>query len=643
MKHCAKTALILAGAALIASTSPGQPAGAPAALSEFKKLSLEELLDVKVTSVSRRAENASRAAAAVEVVTAEQIERTGAASLQDALRLATGVQVSGFGGHSYAISSRGFTSLAANKLQVMQDGRSLYSPLFSGVFWDAYAAMLEDIDRVEVIRGPGATMWGANAVNGVVNIISKDASATQGTLVSAGGGSEERAFGAVRYGGKTGQNTHYRVYGRFHNRDGAALPSGADSFATPSEQQAGFRVDSRSQAGTHLTVQGDYFENEIEATAAQDSSNRDINLLGRWTRQYNADTEFQLQSYYDHFERNVPGQMRDRRNTFDLDSQYRSRLGDRHEIIVGANYRVSADHTGSEGTAQFVPDGRTTSMAGAFVQDEITLVPQRFSVVLGSKFQWDSLDGFQPQPNLRALWTPDDHQTVWAAVARAVRMPTRIDEDLRFVPMPATGVVFVRGNPDFKPEKLNSFELGYRVRPIKRLYLDVTAFAHDYDDLRSLEPSPPLGIPLVQYNRLDAQTRGVEVAVKFEVAKWWQLSGNYSYLDKKLKPRADSNDPNRGALEGNDAPRLFSLWSAMDLPKRVTLDTMLRHVGTLPVPVVPSYTELDVRIAWRPNDAWQVALVGQNLLDRQHLEFGTASPTTSEMQRGYYVKGTWRF
>jgi iron complex outermembrane recepter protein len=263
--------------------------------------------------------------------------------------------------------------------------------------------------------------------------------------------------------------------------------------------------------------------------------------------------------------------------------------------------------------------------------------------VLGSKFQWDSLHGFEPQPNIRVVWTPGDRQTFWAAASHAVRMPTRIDEDLRFIPNPAAGAVAFRGNPDFKPEQLNAFEIGYRVRAASNLFVDATVFHHDYDDLRSLEPTPPLGLPFVQFNRLDAETSGVELSLKFEPTRWWRLSGNYSYLRRRLQPNADSRDPNRGTLEGNDAPRLFSLWSAMDLSPRVTFDTVLRHVGALPQPYVPGYTELDVRIAWRPNDTLELSLVGQNLLDRQHLEFGTPSPTTAEVERGVHGKVTWRF
>jgi iron complex outermembrane receptor protein len=610
---------------------------------QLKKLSLEELLALEVTSVSRRAEPASQAAAAVEVITHDQITRTGAASIQDVLRLAPGVQVSGFGGHSFAISTRGFASLAANKLQVMQDGRSLYSPLFTGVFWDAYGVMLEDIDRIEVIRGPGATMWGANAVNGVISILTKDARDTQGSLLAAGGGSYERSFATIRHGGTAGANTHYRVYARTHNRDAMALPSGQDTMASPRETQAGFRLDSRPREAGHIMVQGDYFQNEAETGSNEHSSNRNINLLSRWTKQLNPDTELQLRAYFDRFERTVPRQMGDRRNTFDVDAQYRVRFAGNHNLVTGFNYRLSSDHTDSGGTTQFLPRGRIVELASAFIQDEITIVPAHLAIVIGSKFQWDSLYGMEPQPSVRVAWTPDQLHTVWAAISRAVRMPTRIDEDLRFLPLPSSGVVAFQGNPRFKPEKLNAFELGYRVRATSRLFLDVTGFHHEYRQLRSLEPTPPLGIPFVQYNLLDAETSGVEVSVKYEPASWWRLSGNYSYLKRRMQPRPASRDSGRGVLEGNDAPRLFSIWSSMDLTLRTSLDLIVRHVGALPQPFIPSYTELDVRFAWRPTDSVELALVGQNLLDHQHLEFGTASPATAEIERSFYGKVTWRF
>jgi iron complex outermembrane receptor protein len=635
-----RCALLLLGLASLAAAraQPASPAEA-----DFKKLSLEDLLSLEVTSVSRHAEKAIHAAAAVEVVTPEQIARTGATSVQDALRLVPGVQVSEYGGDSFAISARGFASLAANKLQVMQDGRSLYSPLFSGVFWDAYATMLEDIDRIEVIRGPGATMWGANAVNGVVNIITKDARDTPGALVAFGGGTEERAFGAVRYGGRAGATTDYRVYARFQERDALARPSGRDGPAAPAERQTGFRIDSRPARDRHLTLQGDYFQNESDTATGERAWNRSTNLLGRWTREFSAESELRVQGYFDRFERRVPAQMGERRNTFDLDAQYRSRFGARHDLGLGFGYRLSADHTARGGTLEFSPAAKTVEIASAFVQDEIALLPRQLALVLGAKFQWDSLAGLEPQPNVRLLWTPDERQTWWAALSRAVRMPTRIDEDLRFTPVPATGTVFIRGNPNFSPEILHAFEIGYRVRPSARLFVDVAGFFHDYADLRSLEPTPPTGIPLVQFNRLRATTTGLELAVKFDATRRWRLNGSFSYLQRRLLPEAASRDPNRGTLEGNDAPRLVSLWSSMDLPRRWTLDVTVRHVGALPEPRVPAYTEADVRLGWRPRDGWELALIGQNLLHRQHLEFGAPSPATAEVERGFYGKATWRF
>lgn len=610
---------------------------------ELKRLDLEELIELKVTSVSRHAEAASHAAAAIEVIPQEQIERSGAASVPDALRLATGLQVSRFGGHSFAISSRGFTSLAANKMQVMQDGRSLYSPLFSGVFWDAYGTMLEDLDRIEVIRGPGATMWGANAVNGVISIISKDARDTQGTLLTGGGGTEELGFGGVRYGGKAGENTYFRVYGRYHRRDAMAFANGGNAHDGSQEAQGGFRVDSDLSDQNHLTVQGDYLYNDFDLFQAAQAINRSGNLLARWTHHLDAESELQFQTYYDRFERDVPGQFGESRDTYDADVQFRTRIGERHELLAGANYRVSADETEPGGTIQFEPRDEAIQILGAFLQDEITLVHERLALVLGSKFEWHSLQGFEPQPNARLAWTPTTNQTLWAAFSRAVRMPTRIDEDLRFIPSTTSGLVLVRGNPAFAPEELYAWELGYRARPHRRVAVDVTTFYHQYRNLRSLEPTPPLGIPLVQKNRLEAETAGVELSLKYQPMPWWRLSANYTYVDKDLEPQSNSNDPDRGALEGNDAPHRFVLWSSVDLPKNVTLDAILRYVDELPQPRVPGYVELDVRVAWRPRDNLELALVGQNLLDNQHREFGGASASAAEVQRGFYGKVTWRF
>jgi iron complex outermembrane recepter protein len=631
---------------LLTSIARGQTLPSPNFLRaphELKRLSLEDLLKVQVTSVSRRPESASHAAAAVEAIPQEQIERTGAASVQDALRLATGLQVSRFVGHSYAISSRGFTSVAANKLQVMQDGRSLYSPLFSGVFWDAYGAMMDDIDRIEVIRGPGATMWGANAVNGVINIITKDARDTQGGLVTAGGGTEERGFVAVRYGTKLSEKTFYRVYARYHDRDPLTLANGNDANTSPTEWQGGFRLDSQPVEQDHVTLQGDYLYNQSNAILGQDAFNRSGNVLARWTRRFNTGSDFQLQAYYDRFERNVPGQFGEDRDTFDLDAQYRTRVAERHDMVTGLNYRVSADETKTGGTTQFVPGEKTIQILSTFVQDEITIAPRQLAFVIGSKFEWDSLDGFEAQPSIRLAWTPTERQTVWAAWSRAVRMPSRIDEDLRLVPIPSSGIVAVSGNPDFAPEKLYAWEFGYRVQPHEKLFVDLAAFLNDYDELRSLEPTPPTGLPLVQRNRLDARTSGAELSFKYQVAPWWRLSGNYRYLHKELRPRPDSRDPNRGSLEGNDSPHLFSVWSSMDLPQRVTFDCILRRVAALPVPRVPQYLELDLRVAWRPAERWEIAAVGQNLFHGQHREFGAASPTAQEVERGFYGKVTWRF
>lgn len=631
---------VIAGAALSVS---GQTTNLLTSPEDMKNLSLEQLFAVEVSSVSRRPETASQAAAAVELITSNEIERSGAVSVPDALRLATGVQVSRFSGHSFAVSSRGFTSLAANKMQVMQDGRSLYSPLFSGVFWDAYGVLLEDIDRIEVVRGPGATMWGANAVNGVINIISKDARYTQGTFFEAGGGTEERGFGAVRYGDKLGENTFFRVYGQYWKRDAMSLPNGDSGRDGSQEGAGGFRIDSDPNDRNHLTLQSDLLYNDFGLLSEDTAVNRDAYLLGRWTHQFSSDSELQLRTYYERFERNVPRQFGEKRNTYDVDAQYRFSVGDRNTFVTGMEYRASADQTEPGGTIQFSPSGDTTHIVSVFAQDEIALIPERLSLVLGSKFEFNSLDGIEPQPTVRLAWTPSRKQTIWAAFSRAVRMPSRIDEDLRFVPVPSLGLVAVRGNSDFHPEEVFAYELGYRIQPHETVFLDLATFYNRYEGLRSLEPSPPFGLPLIQRNLLDAETYGAEVAVKYQATPWWRLSGNYTFLHKNLLPRGGSNDPNRGSLEGNDAPHMFSLWSSMDFPHRITLDGIVRYSDALPDPIVPSYITMDVRLAWRPLPRLEIALVGQNLIEPRHREFGADSPTAAEVERGFYGKVTWRF
>ena len=426
-----------------AGVEAGQ-AGDLLSVQDLKKLDLVQLLKLQVTTVSRHREAASRAAAAVEVIPQQQIERTGAASVPDALRMATGVQVSRFGGHSFAISSRGFTSLAANKLQVMQDGQSLYSPLFSGVFWDAYGVMLEDLDRIEVIRGPGATMWGANAVNGVINIITKDARETQGTLMAGGGGSEERAFGVLRHGGKLGERAFYRMYGRYHGRDDMARSDGGGTHDGSKEGQGGVRLDAGLANEDRLTFQSDYLYSEFDTSLRTKAINRSSNVIGRWTHQFASDSDLQLQTYYRRFERNVPEQFGEERNTYDLDLQGRKLVGGRHDLIGGVNCRLSGDKTKTGGTTEFVPRNKTIGVYSLFLQDEVSLLDRRLALVVGSKFEWQSLDGFEPQPSVRLAWTPSDRQTVWSAFSRAARMPSRIDEDLRLVPAPGSGVVAFR-------------------------------------------------------------------------------------------------------------------------------------------------------------------------------------------------------
>ena len=609
----------------------------------LKRLSLDELMDAEVTLASRRPERFLGVPSAMEVLTQDDIHRSGATSIPDVLRMANGIQVSRYGSRSYAIGTRGFTSTAANKLEVMRDGRSLYSPLFSGVFWEVQDYLLDDIDRIEVIRGPGATLWGANAVNGVINIVTKSAEETQGLLLKGGGGSEERAFGAIRYGGQLATNTFYRLYAKYNDRAEQVFPDGSGAQDGSRQGQGGFRVDSKLKGDNHLTVEGDWYYAQLGIYNRADSINRGGNVLGRWTHDFADDSELQLQMYYDRSERSVPRQFGEHRDTFDTDLQYHFQLGERQDIVAGFMYRASDNQTRHGGTVEFSPDHRLIHLASAFVQDEIALVPQRLSLVMGAKVEYNSLDHVEPMPSARLAYTPTAHQTVWSAVSRAVRTPTEFDEDLRFIPSPAAGTVVIRGNHDFKNEQLIAYELGYRAEPTPKLSFDVATYYHDYDNLRSEEPTPPAGIPLVLENKLRGQTYGVEISAKYQMLAWWRLSANYSHLWEYLQLEPGSNDPTKGHNEGNDAPNLFGLRSAMDLPQHITLDCDLRYVDALPHPGVPAYMTMDVRLGWRPTQRLEVAVVGQNLLQDRHREWGPKSPTAPEVQRGIYGELTLRF
>lgn len=632
--------LILAG--LLAGPAAAQdPAGTAAAAADLKKLSIEELMEIDVTSVSRRAERLHEAAAAIIVITREDIRRSGVTSLPEALRLVNSLHVARQTQRDWAVSARGFNSTTANKMLVLVDGRSVYTPLFSGVFWDVQDTLLEDVERIEVIRGPGATLWGANAVNGIVNVITRRAADTQGGLVTAGAGNEERGFGAVRYGGALGERGHYRAYGKYFDRDSMVLASGADARDSRWMGQGGFRADWTAAERDAFTLQADAYTGRSGDPVRDDTNVDGGNLLGRWSRSLGEESDLELQVYWDRTHRYIPDLFEEHLDTLDLDFQHRLPMADRHDLVWGFGYRWHHDRVVNSDAVGFFPPRRDLHLWSLFAQDELSLLGDRLAVTAGAKLEHNDSTGLEVQPSLRAAWKASDRRTLWAAVSRAVRTPTRLDEDVVFF-LP-NGLPLVAGSRAFESEELLAWELGYRIQPAPDVLLDVAAFYNVYDELRSQEPLGSAPFPLVLRNELEADTYGLELRANLQPVPGWRVQAAYTWFEKDLRLDPGSRDPSGGLGEGNDPEHRASLRSFLDLPGGFELDGWLRYVSALPSPAVDEYTELDLRLGWRASDALELALVGQNLLHGSHAEFGPAGPFREKVERGFHGKVTWRF
>jgi iron complex outermembrane recepter protein len=627
------------GFLVMAVAAEAQPAD-PQLAQNLKKLSIEELTQLDITTASRRVEPLAQVAAAVSVIRGEDIRRAGATNIAEALRLADGTAVARADAETWAISTRGFNISTANKLLVLIDGRTVYSPLFAGTFWSVQDVPLVDIDRIEVIRGPGGAIWGANAVNGVVNIITKSAADTKGGHLVVGGGTEERATITAQYGG-AGSGFDYRVYGKFRARDGQVIGSGLDADDGVSYGQGGFRIESRSQGRDAWMMQGDGYGGREGLFQHPSTHVGGANVMGRWSRRFSPGAQFRAQAYFDHVYRRVFEQLRDTRNTFDLDAQQQVVAG-RHDLLVGGGFRVSHGNDVGNAAFHFDPEVITTTVGNVFAQDEIDLVPKRFSVILGAKFERNTYTGVETSPSVRAKWTPSARQTIWGAVSRAVRMPTRFDTDLRFT-NPATGAITLSGSRDFQSENVGAFEGGYRAEVSSRLSLDLATYTNRYDDLRSEEFPTRLGEPIRLANLLNAKTWGVDAAGTVLVLPWWRLHPSYSYLHETFTFDPGSRDLTNGVNEYNDPAHVFKLRSNVDLPRNVEFDAFFRRVAALPHPLVPAYGELDARLGWWPTRSWEISVVGQNLLHAHHPEFQLASPTREEFQRGVYFRILWRY
>ncbi len=601
---------------------------------DLAEMSLEELMNIEVTSVSKKAERLSDAAAAVFVITREDIRRSGATSIPEILRIAPNLQVARVDSSQYAITARGFNSTTANKLLVLIDGRTVYTPLFSGVFWDVQDTLIEDIDRIEVISGPGGTLWGSNAVNGVINIITRHSKDTTGGLATVGGGTDEMGAGA-RYGAKLGEHATARIYGKGFSRDNTVNGRGMSAQDSWKKGQLGFRSDwERGRDG--LTVQGDAYTGSIDQVG-DDKSISGANMLTRWNRSLQDGSAIQVQAYYDRTRRVYPRTFSETLDTYDIDAQHRFSLGQSHDLVWGGGYRLMHDSVINSTGLAFLPDRKNLRLVNGFVQDTIAL-HERLRLTLGMKLENNSYTGLEVQPSARLAWKFRDDSLLWTAVSRVVRTPSRLDRELF---SPNTPPFLIAGGPNFKSEKLIAYELGYRAQPTSRATVSVSTFYNVYDDLRSVQPAPGGDVPFPTGNKRKGNPYGPEPWAIFAMLDWWRLSAGYNYLKEKLGFKPESGDrATQGA--GNDPAHQFSARSAMSLPHNLEFDAALRVISTLPSPNVPSYVALDLRLGWFVRKNLELSLLGYNLLDHDHPEFGT-STTRSELPRGFYGKMLWHF
>ncbi|MCP4690362.1 MAG: TonB-dependent receptor [Desulfobacterales bacterium] len=637
----------------------------------LKSLSLEELAGLEVTSVSRQSMKLSDAPAAVFVITNEDIRRSGVASIPDALRMAPGVEVARINANCWAITTRGFNRFLSNKMLVMIDGRSVYSPLHSEANWSAQDVLFEDVDRIEVIRGPGASLWGANAVNGIINIITKSAGETQGGLITAGAGTEERGFGGARYGTRVGENTHIRAFAKYFERDEAADWRGVEANDDWNKFLAGFRADWRPSADNSLTIQGDVYRADCGMASIAPMTTPPYaevlrvradmeggNLLARWKHSFSKAGDLALQMYWDHSKMASP-LIDEVRDTLDVDIQHGFTLGERHKIIWGLGYRWTSDHLRDVDVVQFRPDRRDMDLYNVFIQDRITLVENRLWLTIGSKFENGYYTDWETLPTGRLLWKPRDAHTFWAAVSRAARTPSRLEKDghgdVNVIPpgapanpTPLPIVIRMTGGPAYTSETLTAYEAGWRFQPSERLFFDLALFYNDYRDLFATEVSGPpapepgsppvLVMPIEFTNTEDAQTRGLELAAHFEPLDWWSLRLAYTWFGAEQSENAID-------VEGFSPEHQIGLRSSMDLPYNLELDLWPRYVDELTGLDIDSYITLDIRLGWRPTENLEFSLVGQNLLEKERPEFHDMRSTliSTAVERGVYGKVTWRF
>jgi iron complex outermembrane recepter protein len=647
-----------------------QPPASQTLPGDLTQVSIESLMNMEVTSVSKKEQKLSEVAAAIFVITPEDIVRSGATNIPDLLRMVPGMDVAQINSNTWAISARGFNFQFASKLLVLMDGRAVYSPLFGGVNWDTQDVPLEDIERIEVIRGPGGAIWGANAVNGVINIITRKTEETLGVLVTGGGGTYAQGFGTVQYGGKIKNDMTYRVFTKYLNNDHYPNLKGQNGDDGWHLLHGGFRVDTVLSKKDTLTIEGDVYTGDEGSVIVHSTftppDNPEVerlatlsggDVLGRWNHTISSRWDTTLQLYFDKTRRDGP-EANEVANTIDIDFQSHVAVGKRQDIIWGAGYRHVVDDTVGTVDQAFIPGDSAGHYFNLFLQDQITLKPNGVFLYVGAKLENGYFTGFDLQPSVHLAWTPDTRRTFWAGISRASRTPSRRDVGLDAVTaaLPGPAEVLLLGNPNFKSEHVISYELGYRAQPSKRFSIDATVFVNSYHSLASTEPlpsyfNPNSGPPLLVHpelldNKLHGTTDGVEVSIKWKVSDRWTLSPGYSFLQMHLHTDPNSLDTTsvvdaQGSSPGNQA----QLRSHVELGHDLAWDLNGYFVGRLPAQSVASYTRLDTQLTWRLAESVGLSFVGQNLLRDHHLEFNDAfqSVNSSQVKRSVYAKLTWRF
>jgi iron complex outermembrane recepter protein len=594
---------------------------------ELSRMTLEQLSSVQITSVSKTAQSLSSAPASVYVITREELLRAGVTSVPEALRLAPNMQITQLSATEYSNGARGFAGSPdaqnfSNKTLILIDGRSVYSPLFSGVGYDMQDVLMDDVERIEVISGPGATLWGANAMNGVINIITRRAEDSQGALLRVDAGPQEKDA-ALRYGGRLGDGA-YRVYAKWFERGETEFSDGASAGDDWNLFQTGFRADLGGDDDA-FTVQGDYQRATQDFLGGEQADFDGFNLLGSWTHAGER-VKTRVQTYFDYVNREKPpsGIAFDI-HTVDVDIQQSADLAGRHQLVWGLGRRVY-DYDTENNVLAFVPNHRDLHVTNIFVQDGITL-SEDFKLTAGVKFEENSYSGWEVLPDLRLSWAPNDSLLWWLAGSRAVRAPTPFDTEVQeFV----NGELFLVGDPEFRPEEVTAFELGVRGNPGSRVSYSASVYYDEYDDLRTIEITPVTLLPLRWGNLMKGSAYGVEAWANIQVARWWRLSPGFRSVHKRLEFREGSSELLGVAQAGNDPHSNWQLKSAMDLG-RFTIDALVRHIGDMPQPALDAYTQLSARVAWRLNDRVELAIKGFNLLDETHAEY--AAPQGREIRR----------